>query len=350
MPLPSRSFSLCTLIWLSILLASVQTAHAAAQNKDTDMQKGMHMRMHSLYAPYIDQDLQNRWWDFGADAHVNTNKHVRLTRPAPSQMGWLWSRLPIVVSDFVVEFEFKVSGESNHFGDGIAFWLTTERAQPGPIYGSKDKFTGLGVFLDTFANTRHEYAFPRISGMIGNGQTSYDFGNDGDDQVVGACSANFRRTDVVTKMKVAVVKGKYIDVKMQYKAWDEWTDCFRIHNVTLPSTPFVGFSAMTGDVFDAHDIIAVTSYSIMPGVNTAQDNKSWNGNRPHSSAAGMSWFGLLFRVVLFAGLCFGIYYAYQEYQRRTMYGGGANFGAPKNGFGSGGSRGFGSPYENRRRF
>lgn len=66
------------------------------------------LRTHSLYAPYIDQDLQNRcvhpevfvcyivshlhvvlnhrWWDFGGDAYVNTNKHVRLTRPVPSQM------------------------------------------------------------------------------------------------------------------------------------------------------------------------------------------------------------------------------------------------------------------------
>jgi hypothetical protein len=28
------------------------------------------LRTHSLYAPYVDQDLQNRWWDFGGDAYV----------------------------------------------------------------------------------------------------------------------------------------------------------------------------------------------------------------------------------------------------------------------------------------
>ena len=63
----------------------------------------------------------------------------------------------------------QVSGESPHlFGDGFAMWLTRERAQPGPIYGNignaiiniylltphnhrhlSDKFTGLGIFLDT---------------------------------------------------------------------------------------------------------------------------------------------------------------------------------------------------------
>lgn len=32
----------------------------------------------------------------------------------------------------------QVSGESpNLYGDGLAIWLITERAQPGPIFGSK---------------------------------------------------------------------------------------------------------------------------------------------------------------------------------------------------------------------
>ncbi|KAI6111937.1 hypothetical protein EDD16DRAFT_1428915, partial [Pisolithus croceorrhizus] len=44
------------------------------------------LRTHSIHPPYIDEDLQNRWWDFGADAYVNTNKHIRLTRAVPSQM------------------------------------------------------------------------------------------------------------------------------------------------------------------------------------------------------------------------------------------------------------------------
>lgn len=38
----------------------------------------------------------------------NTNKHVRLTRARPSQMGWLWSRLPITSTNFIMEVEFKV--------------------------------------------------------------------------------------------------------------------------------------------------------------------------------------------------------------------------------------------------
>jgi len=32
----------------------------------------------------------------------------------------------------------QISGHSTHlFGDGLAFWLTTERVSPGPIFGNK---------------------------------------------------------------------------------------------------------------------------------------------------------------------------------------------------------------------
>lgn len=41
------------------------------------------------------------------------------------------------------------------FSHRFAFWLTEERAQTGPVFGSKDYFTGLGIMFDTFANARH---------------------------------------------------------------------------------------------------------------------------------------------------------------------------------------------------
>ena len=53
---------------------------------------------------------------------------------------------------------------------------------------SLDKFEGLGVFLDTYANSRHPYAFPRVTAMLGDGKTSYDQDHDGEANSIGACS------------------------------------------------------------------------------------------------------------------------------------------------------------------
>ncbi|KAH9485662.1 VIP36-like protein [Psilocybe cubensis] len=270
------------------------------------------------------------WWDFGADAYVNTNKHIRLTRNRPSQMGWLWSRLALTPSNYVIEVEFKVSGDSSHlFGDGLAMWITKERAQPGPVFGNRDQFTGLGIILDTYANSKHSYSFPRIVGIIGDGQMKYDFGNDGDSQALGSCSANFRRTNVATKLKVTYVKDSFLDAR------DDWTDCFRIEKPSLPTAPFLGFSAMTGDVSDAHDIISVTSYSAIVSQPDEPRNKHKKSTLFASSGEGNpgTWLGFFFKLFLLAGVGAGGYYGWKEYKRRQRYsgfGGGMGMGGMGN--------------------
>ncbi|KAG6816593.1 hypothetical protein H0H87_004819 [Tephrocybe sp. NHM501043] len=328
-----------SLFFLGLVRAEEDRVRIGNETIDRTVQ----LRTHSIYAPYIDQDLQNRWWDFGADSYVNTNKHIRLTQNRPSQMGWLWSRLPLTANNFVIEVEFKISGDSSHlFGDGLAVWLTKERKQEGPVFGNKDKFEGLGIFLDTYANGRHSYSFPHITAMLGDGKTAYDKDTDGDTNSIGSCSANFRRTNVATKLKITYVKNNFLDVKLQHKAWDDWTDCFHIKDISLPMNPYMGFSAMTGDVSDAHDIITVTTYSailVAPEKGKAKKKTSIFS----SSSSGSSetepgtWLGFFFKLFLFVGVCTGGYYGYQEYRRRQMYGGGGNFGM--GGFGRGGGGG-----------
>jgi hypothetical protein len=41
-------------------------------------------------------------------------------------------------------------------------------------------------------------------------------------------------------------------LKLHTKRWDEWTTCFEI-NTQLPDSPYVGFSALTGEVSDTHE-------------------------------------------------------------------------------------------------
>ncbi|KAL5504647.1 hypothetical protein ACEPAH_7310 [Sanghuangporus vaninii] len=311
------------LIFLPLgVLAAKDKKKDVKSAKNVTIDRLVNLRTHSVYAPYIDQDLQNRWWDFGADAIVNTNKHIRLTRNKPSQTGWLWSRLPLTATNYVIEVEFKVSGDQKQHlhGDGLAIWLTKERAQPGPIYGSIDKFTGLGIILDTYANSRHAYAFPRVVVTMGDGNTNYDLEQDGERTNIGACSANFLKKEFPTKVKITYVKDSLLDVKLQFKARDTWTDCVKIDDVSIPLAPYLGFSALTGDVFDAHDIISVsTSSAILADPSRPRDKFK----APTTSASSSSWLSFFLKLFLFAGVCFGAFFGYQEYTRRN---GGVGFG------------------------
>ncbi|KAF8706864.1 Legume-like lectin family, partial [Rhizoctonia solani] len=257
-----------------ILLAAAGTNAQQKARKNHTIEQTVPLRTHSIYAPYVDQDLQNRWFSFGGNAYVNTNKHIRLTRDKPSQAGWLWSRLPLTASSYEIIIEFKASltwdqwlMAINTLIAGQRFIITSLRRRIRNMVNRHtrrnwpNKFVGLGIFIDTYANSRHTYAFPRIMGMLGDGKTVYDVGNDGASNELAACSANVRKTDIATKLKLIYFKDEYLNVQLHYKGWDEWTECFTVYDVSLPNTPYLGFTAHTGDISDNHDIISVSTSS-----------------------------------------------------------------------------------------
>ena len=70
---------------------------------------------------------------------------------------------------------FKIHGQGTLYGDGMALWVTKGRATPGPVFGSTDRFEGLGLFFDTYKNDRPGVVFPYVSAMLG-GSTSLSVG------------------------------------------------------------------------------------------------------------------------------------------------------------------------------
>ncbi|PWY99941.1 hypothetical protein BCV70DRAFT_102905 [Testicularia cyperi] len=267
----SGSFGMSMSRFLSVVLLSLTClAHIVAaqekkiQAKEMDSDAIVPLRSHSIYAPYVDSNLQNKFWDFGADAIVDTNRHIRLTQDRPSQTGYLWSRLPLTAESFEITFEFKIDGHASHVsGDGMAMWLTQDRTKIGPVFGSINYFTGLGIFFDTYPNSRHPYTFPRVSVMNGNGVEAYENAKDGARQEIAGCSLDFRKTKVATKAKLTHVKDVFTELLVHYKEWDHWESCFKLDNITMPTNPYLGFTALTGDVSDAHDVVSVSTSNIV---------------------------------------------------------------------------------------
>jgi mannose-binding lectin 2 len=77
-------------------------------------------------------------------------------------------------------------------------------------------------------------------------------------------------------------------LKLQTQAWDQWDDCFTLYDVKLPSTSYLGFTAVTGEVHDAHDIISITTNTLSKGEHIQR--RPNNNTPPPSKKSGVMWY------------------------------------------------------------
>ena len=115
-----------------------------------------------------------------------------------------------------LQVQFKVTGSTKDLhGDGFVIWYARDRMQGGPVFGSKDYFSGLAIVADTYSNHNgpHNVKFlslnsllfllifflggfqhnhPYLSAMINNGSVHYDHDRDGTHTMIGGCEVKFR--------------------------------------------------------------------------------------------------------------------------------------------------------------
>ncbi|OAA58582.1 lectin family integral membrane [Niveomyces insectorum RCEF 264] len=311
---------------LSSLWSLALAAGAWAAGDDSEI-KSIGLRTHSLGQPYLDSDMQSRWYEYGGDTVIRTDQYIRLTADRPSQMGWLFSRVPLTATNWQIEVEFKIHGQNTLYGDGFAMWLTKERGQQGPVFGSVDKFEGLGIFFDTYKNNRPGVVFPFVMAMVGDGKTSYDKDTDGKSNELAGCSARGIRGPHPNLFRLTYFQDKSLKLELQYKAEGEWTLCFETSEPpTLPPVTYLGFSAETGELSDNHDIISVSVSSLYgPPVNDktagTPGSRGSTGHRPATAGStsshgkqGGGWLWFFTKIVLFVVVLGGGYVGYTAWR------------------------------------
>lgn len=233
--------------------------------------------------------------------------------------------MPLTATNWEVEVEFKIHGKGQLYGDGLAMWVTKERASPGPVFGHADSFEGLGVFLDTYKNNRPGVVFPYVMAMFGDGNTRYNKDTDGKDTELAGCSARgIRNAQQPTKLKLTYFQDKSLKLELQYKK-DEWTTCFDVKDPpTMPKIAYLGFSAETGELTDNHDIISIRARNLYMAPKStgpqASKSKSWGG-KANAAAYGRrkksgSWFWFFMKGLMFMAVVGGGYVGYTLYRSR----------------------------------
>lgn len=321
------------------LMLGVATVYGQKENdfEDSSTTKRVPMSAFSLSAPYLDTDMGNRWFDFGGDTVVRTDQYIRLTSDRPSQRGWLFSRVPLSATNWQIEAEIKIHGDGNLYGDGLAMWLTKQRAAPGPVFGSADKFEGLGIFFDTYKNGRTGVSFPLVMAMMGDGRAAYDSAHDGKANDIASCSARgFRGASVPTKFRLTYFQDKYLALDLRYKSEDAWTACFKVSAsddlaIKVPSVSYIGFTAETGELSDNHDVISVNTYSLYsqggsqataPGSSGSQKGKGKVVTGSTEDKSGGGWLWSFFKLIMFILVLGGCYVGWTVYRTNR---GGARF-------------------------
>jgi len=309
--------------WTKAVFVAACALLAAAE----DDLKIIPLRTHSLSTPYLDSQMQSRWWDFGGNAVVRADQYVRLTGEHGSQSGYLVSRVPLTATNWEVEVEFKIHGTGSLYGDGMAMWVTKDRVEQGEVFGMKDRFEGLGIFFDTYKNNRPGTIFPYVMAMVGDGQTNYDKANDGKANELAGCQARgLRNSANPTRARVTYFQDKSLVVDLQYKEEDQWIRCFETGSIKLPSVAYLGFSAETGELADNHDIIKIETRNLYSPTGSASRGPNTGSNtskgKPtqrtrQSGSGGGSWLWFLTKTVMVLGILAAIgYVGFTAYRTR----------------------------------
>ncbi|KAI1725627.1 legume-like lectin family domain-containing protein [Ditylenchus destructor] len=227
--------------------------------------RGYYKREHSLIRPYQGAGMEVPYFDIIGSTIVS-QQQIRLTADIQSLKGAIWNKVPNAARDWELQVNFRVHGSTGSlFGDGLAIWYVHEPNQLGEVFGSKDTFRGLGIFLDTYSNHNgpHAHSHPYITAMVNNGTLHFDHDSDGTHTALGGehsgCEAKFRNKDYDTQILVRYV-GDTLSIFTDVKGEGIWKSCLSVDGVRLPTNYYFGVSAATGDLSDNHDVISIRMF------------------------------------------------------------------------------------------
>jgi len=234
---------------------------------------------YSFKPPYLAQkDGSVPFWEYGGNA-IASSENVRVAPSLRSQKGAIWTKNPINFDNWEVELSFRVTGRGRIGADGLAFWYTQSKGgYDGDVFGSTDKWVGLGVFFDSFDND-NKHNNPYIMAVLNDGSKAFDHQNDGQSQLLAGCLRDFRNKPFPTRAKIEYY-GNVLSLFFHNGMTNNPEDyelCFRSENAYLPKYGYFGVSAATGGLADDHDVIHFLTTSLHsqmhPTQQTAEQEK-----------------------------------------------------------------------------
>lgn len=276
---PAQAFFVIALFFVTYWLLftgsgeefSPEELNSLLQNKNADVVelKKTELMHQKLVKPFVEQesDFKLKHWDITGNTLLHKGSHIRLVLDNQHQVGNMFSKLPIQAESFEMELTFRIKGKEHakFYGDGFAIWFIDERSPIGDVFGARNNFNGLGVFLDTYRNGKRG-KFPFVNLMLGDGKTPYNKETDGFETRLAGCTANSELINPhngETKMRLVYIKNGYLSIDFNYNGiHEDWKNCVTLTDVKLPSIKYFGLTAETGELSHSVDVLENRMYAL----------------------------------------------------------------------------------------
>lgn len=176
-----------------------------------------------------------------------------LGRRSPNLSGSVWSKTRMMHADWHMQIKVRITGDRQG-GEGLAIWYVKDMGE-GPVFGAPDRWTGLGVILDTFDDDGHGNN-PAIMGVLNDGSMSYSAKTDGEGQYFGGCLRNVKNLNQPLYLRVTYMHGNLKVELDDSKDGQEFVNCFEKNlGSKLPPGYHFGISGATNALPDSLEVL-----------------------------------------------------------------------------------------------
>ncbi|KAI1301126.1 hypothetical protein EDD11_005798 [Mortierella claussenii] len=191
------------------------------------------------------------------------SEFIRLAPSVPGLKGSVWRTEPNEYKEWEVEFSFKAFGQGHLGGKGIAFWYTEDRAKEGPVFGSKDQWKGLGVFMDT-SDPANQRTNSVIYGIMNDGTKAFPTNPTINGNSFGGCLRDYKNSPSPVVVRISYIGGTLRVAADAHSKGKKLVTCFEQKDVSLPNGYYFGVSAEAAQIgtADDHDLFMFETYEV----------------------------------------------------------------------------------------
>ncbi|KAJ1653811.1 hypothetical protein IWQ61_006141 [Dispira simplex] len=203
------------------------------------------------------------WRTYGST--VNKDYYIQLAPNVTNQQGSMWSTRTNIHANWVANFTFYIAGTHKYGSNGMALWYTANEGRSGNLYGNENPFKGLGLIFHTYNEHEHKPS-PFVMAYINDGHTRIDVGGTTHDHhMVGACFRDVRNTHPHLVHARLTYDNHKLSLELDTtQDGRKMIKCFEAPNVDLPIGYRFGFSAMSGEKPDNHDVNSFDLFELHP--------------------------------------------------------------------------------------